>query len=85
MAISVHLFTNRTMSQKVEQSFLWNERDVGISPRIKKGTRRCLHRDRESFITQSLHLCLDSQIIRDLLPNTVEIPALTNKITEHKI
>ena len=44
---------------QVEKSFLWNEggcRDVTSWKR--RGTRRCLYRDRKSLITPSLHLCL---------------------------
>ena len=32
--------------------------DVGMSSCKTRGTRRCLHRDRKSFIIHSLHLCV---------------------------
>ena len=44
--------------EQVEKAFLWNEggcRDVTSWKR--RGTRRCLDRDRKSLITLSLHLC----------------------------
>ena len=32
--------------------------DVRMSPHEKRGTRGCLHQNRNSFITPSLHLCV---------------------------
>ena len=47
-----------TYPTRLEKSFLRNEggcRDVSSGKR--RGTRRCLDRDRKSLITLSLHLC----------------------------